>query len=268
MEPSTTEGQIRELESVRKQINLWRGGSGAVIVLTMAICLGLLYKDAMALAHDGPTQKQFVGQLQEGMDKEVVPRLKDVASRTLTEMQPVVQKEFVALNQRVPELTQASMKQVDELRTSLPQRASKTLDETFDKAFRDKEADIKKMFPDATEDQVKTLFTNLAEMTKTRSQAVGTELVAPHVAELEAIQKDMDTISGTEGSRPGDNGNDWEMGLSIFEVLRDDVKGLTLPKGQAAKMISDAAGKVSDTAKQVADTADQIGEKAKKEGNK
>lgn len=266
MEPSTTEGKIRELESVRKQINLWRGGTAGVILLTLVVCLWTLYADAKALAQQGPAQQAFVENLQAGLNQEVVPRLKDVASRQLTEMQPVVQKEFLALNTRVPEITQKSLDQINELQKNLPERASKTLDDTFDKAFREKESQIKSMFPDATEDQVKTLFTNLSAMTQTRSQAVAQELLAPHIQYIDQIQKDLTTISGTEGARPGESGNDWQLGLAVFDVIRPDLQDLQLPKSQAAKMISDAAGRVSDTAKKVADTADQIGDKAKKEG--
>ena len=87
MEPSTTEARIRELESIRKQINLWRGGSALVIVATLAICLGLLYSDAKALATQGPKQQEFVDKLQAGMNETVVPRLKETASRTLTAKQ-------------------------------------------------------------------------------------------------------------------------------------------------------------------------------------
>ncbi len=62
--------------------------------------------------------------------------------------------------------------------------------------------------------------------------------------------------------------DNWQLGLAVFDVVREDVKGLTLPKGEAAAKIIDAAGRVSEAAKQVAHTADHISNEARKEGKK
>ncbi|RYG26942.1 hypothetical protein EON82_01385 [bacterium] len=229
MEPTTTQARIQELERVRKEINLWRVGATAVVLLTVAGCLGLLYSDAKALMTQGQKQQVFIDHLQAGMNENVVPRLQQVASRTLTEMQPVVQKEFLALNTRVPELTEASLEQLDRLQKTLPERGSKVLDETFDKALREKEPEIRKMFPDATEDQVKTLFTNLGSVLATRSERVSNELLRPHVDEMQRIHENLLAIARTD-VKAAQSGSDWEMGLAVFDVLRDDLKDLTLPK--------------------------------------
>lgn len=256
MEPSTTRGRIQELEGVRKEINLWRGGATAVILITVLGCVGLLYSDGKALITQGRQQQVFVDHLQAGMNANVVPRLQQVASRTLTEMQPVVQKEFLALNTRVPELTQASLKQLDELQKSLPERGSKVLDETFSKALNDKEPEIRKMFPDATDDQVKTLFTNLGTVLAARSERVSNELLRPHIDEMQNIHKNLLAIASTDHSAA--SGGDWEMGLAVFDVMRDDLKGLTLPQGKAAKLVADAAGKIANTAQHVQNEANKM----------
>lgn len=266
MEPSTTEAQIRELESVRKQINLWRGGTVAVIVLTMVVCLSLLYSDAKALATEGPQQTVFVDTLKSGLDENIVPRLRETASRTMTEMQPVIQKEFTDLNKRVPDVTQATLKEVDKLQTSLPQTASKTLTDTFNKALGGKEEEIKKMYPDATEDQVKLLFTNLTKITGDKSEEIAKSLLAPHVAEIDGIHKHLQAIMATE-PKTGNNMDDWQLGLAVFDVVRDDIKDLTLPNKQARAAVIAAAGKVAEAAGSVKEAAEHVGKEAKKGGN-
>ena len=45
----------------------------------------------------GPAQQQFVTKLQAGLNENVLPRLKETASRTLTEMQPIVSRPGCAL---------------------------------------------------------------------------------------------------------------------------------------------------------------------------
>ena len=266
MEPSTTEAQIRELESVRKQINLWRGGSAAVIVLTMVVCLGMLYSDAKALATQGPTQTVFVDSLKAGLDENIVPRLKETASRTMTEMQPVIQKEFTDLGKRVPEITQRSLDEVNKLQTTLPDTASKALTETFNKALAGKEDEVKKMYPDATEDQVKALFTNLTKVTGDRSTEMAKTLLAPHVAEINDIHNNLQTIMNTE-PKTGSNTDDWQLGLAVFDVVREDLKDITLPKGQAKDAIKAAAGKVAEAAGNVKDAANHVANEANKGGN-
>ncbi len=236
MEPSTTQARIQELGSVRKQINLWRGGSAGVIFLTMIVCVGLLWSDGRALVNSGPTQQLFVDRLSAGMNENVVPRLREVASRQLTEMQPIVQKEFIKLNTRMPDVTEASLKQLDELQKSLPARGSKVLDETFDKALRAKEPEIKKMFPDATDEQVKTLFTNLGGVVAARSQQVAIELLQPHLNEMQSIHKNLLAIAASDSSGLADTDN-WGMGLAVFDVVRDDLKGMTLPKTTLAAKV-------------------------------
>lgn len=274
MDPSTTEARIQELQSYRKQINAWRSGTVAIIVVTLVVCLGVLYKDARNLATQGPEQQVFVDKLQEGLNERVVPQLKDAASRSLTEMQPVVQKEFFALNKRVPDVTKATLDQVNMLQTSLPKITTTALTETFDKALRGREAEIKSMYPDVTEDQVKTLFDNMTKVTSEHGQQMAQTLLSSHIGEINGIRTNLDAIAKTEPNT-GTDTDDWQLGLAVFDVMRDDVKGLTLPKGeaaskiaQAANTISDAAKHVANTANQVSDSAKQMGEKAKQEGNK
>ena len=267
MDPSTTEAHIRELESVRKQINLWRSGAVAIVFVATLISVGVLYSDAKNLAQNGPAQDLFVKNFQAGLNERVIPSLREEAGRTVTEMQPIVQAEFLKLNTRVPELTQKSLEQIDILQKSLPEKATKTLDETFTTAFRNQEPEIKKMFPDVTEEQIKGLFDNVGKVVADRGEVVANELLTPHITSMQNIHANLQKIQGSDKSSAATS-EDWDLALAVFDVMRDDVKDLALPNKQAAKMIADAAGQVADTANKVAGTAKDIAEKAKKEGNK
>src|SRR4051812_9037585 len=122
MDPSMTQTRIEELERVRKEIGYWRSGAFGIVAFAVAASVGLLYSDAHGLATEGPAQDRFVAKLKDGLNDQVVPRIKDVAGSALSEMQPIVQAEFTKLNERVPEVTEASLKQLDELQESLPKR--------------------------------------------------------------------------------------------------------------------------------------------------
>lgn len=259
MDSSTTEAQIHELDRVRKQINLWRGGAVATIFAAILLCLGLLVSDVRGLLQQGPTQQAFVGHLQEKMNESIVPRLKEVASSTVTEMQPLVQAEFVRLNERVPELTQASLHQIDELQTSLPKRSAKVLDETFTAALREQEPRIREMFPNATEEQVATLFDNLGRVIVQRGQGLAEELLSPHLAAMAGIRTNLVKIQATEGSSVS-KGGDWELGLAVFDVVRDDLKGFAPQQREAASRIAEAAAHVGVVATRVQKEADKLAE--------
>lgn len=271
MDPSTTEAHIRELESVRKQINYWRGGAVGVIFLATLVCVWTLYSDVKTLAQNGPGQDLFIKEFQAGLNERVVPSLKEEAGRTVTEMQPIVRAEFIKLNDRVPELTQASLHEIDLLKESLPKTASTTLNETFNSAIKEQEPKIKEMFPDVTEDQVRGLVENMGKVVNDRGPVVANELLSPHISAIQKIHENLLKIQETDKAAAAKGGDDWEMALAVFDVVRDDVKDLKLPNKEAAKMISDAANQVADTANKVAGTAKDIAKKAEekgKEGNK
>ncbi len=263
MDTTTTEAHIRELESVRKQINLWRGGAVGIVFVAILICVGTLYSDVKTLAQQGPGQEQFVQELQAGLNERVVPSLREEAGRTVTEMQPVVQAEFLKLNTRVPELTQASLQQIDLLQQSLPKKAADALNETFDAAIKQQEPEIRKMFPDVTEDQVKGLVENMTKVVNERGPDVANELLSSHITAIQNIHTNLVKIQEGDRSAATMRGDDWEMALAVFDVVRDDVKDLKLPNKEAAKMIADAAGKVSNAAEHVADTANKVSGTAK-----
>ncbi|RYG40027.1 hypothetical protein EON79_23305, partial [bacterium] len=127
---------IRELEKTRREASYWRIGGTLAALGIVVTCVALLSSSVNGLIRSGPQQEVYVTELRQGLDKEIVPRLQQVASQTLTEMQPVVETEFRQLNARVPELTQATMKELEKLQASIPERGEKVLDETFGAALK------------------------------------------------------------------------------------------------------------------------------------
>lgn len=231
------QAKIDELTRVRRESAWWRIGGVAATLLIVGVCLSLLASSVRALAQKGAPQDLFVASLQEGLDKDFVPRLQDVASRTITEMQPVVQAEFLKLNTRVPELTQASIKEVELLQKSIPERSEKVLDETFGAALKAQEPKIRAMFPSVKEEQVGALMTSLGDMATVRGSRVADELLRPHTNRINSIVTGLNKISASEKPSPAGEAADWQMGLLVLDLLREDLKGLeprTAPVVQAS----------------------------------
>lgn len=71
--------------------------------------------------------------------------------------------EVKKLNQRTPEMAQASLDQMKLLGDNLPKRGEKVFNATFVRVFNEHESKVKTMFPEATEEQVAHLLTALTE---------------------------------------------------------------------------------------------------------
>jgi hypothetical protein len=186
-----------------------------------------------ALAQSGAPQDLYVSELQQGLNKDFVPRLQQVASRTISEMQPVVQAEFALLNTRVPELTQASLKEVELLQKSIPERSEKVLDETFGAALQAQEPKIREMFPSVTDEQVKGLMTSLGDMATVRGSRLANELLMPHTNRMRSIVTGLNKITASEPASAVGEVADWHMGLLVLDLLREDLKDLA-PKTAVA----------------------------------
>lgn len=216
--------EIHEIESLRKQIFWWRTGATLVTAAVVVGCLLSLNDAVRGLAQDGPRQKEFVGYVSTGLQKEVMPNIQTLASQTLTEIQPQVRQEFARLNDRVPELTAAVQKELKTLQDELPKTSEKTLDDAFGNLVRSRESKIKAMYPDVTEDQLKTLVTNLTNAGEAQVRQANAELFAPHQAALGTILDDMRKIAATEPPTPKGQDPTWEMGLAVLDVVRADLK--------------------------------------------
>ena len=160
--------------------------------------------------------------------------LHSIAGTTLSELKPEVNNAFEKVNSRVPEVTQSTMKELDLFQKNLPVRAKECLNNSFDKMLQSKEAKIKEMFPEATEEQVQGLIANLSASAKNEVGAANQQLFAKHQAELATIIKNMRAIQKAEA--PNIKGLDptWEMGLLVLDVFKADLEQLRpdkAPKG-------------------------------------
>jgi Asp-tRNA(Asn)/Glu-tRNA(Gln) amidotransferase C subunit len=152
--------------------------------------------------------------------------LQNMAGSTLTQLQPEVSKAFTKLNDRVPEVTQATMKELELLQKNLPERTEKSLNETFGKMLESKDKKIKEMFPEATDDQVHALLSNLAEQGHEQVKLANEELFAAHQQELADIIQYMQSIKKAEAKNIKGVDPTWEMGLLVLDIFRADLEEL------------------------------------------
>jgi len=231
----TVQKQIEELEKLRTQMRWWKLGATFASLAVVAVSALTIKNSFQGLLVEGPKQEKFVASLNEGLKTDVIPMVQSMAGSTISQLQPEVTKSFEKLNERVPEVTQATLDELEKLQNNLPVRAEKIMNETFGTMLQAKEQKIKEMFPEATEEQVQNLITNLAEQGKEQVKLANEELFSQHQKELFDIIACMNKIKESEA--PNIKGVDptWEMGLLVLDVFRSELEELRPKTAKEAK---------------------------------
>ena len=92
------------------------------------------------------------------------------------------------------------------------------------------------MFPDANEQQVSSLMANLTSEAQAQVADVNDSLFSPHKQALDNIVSDLTAIQDAEKGRiqQGETPS-WELGLMVFDIAREDMKGLEIKDDKNSK---------------------------------
>lgn len=226
MEEGTESRKIAEIRRMRFELRIWRWCLfGWTLVLVIG-CLLYLRARTNALAQEGPEQEQFVTELQQNLDHDVVPHLQNAAGETLTELQPEVRNSITKLKDHLPELTELGREQFDMLRTELPKRGEAVLNESFNTILTQREGTIRKAYPNVTDDQLRLFVTNFGEMAKEELTNENQALFAPHQKRLMNIMDSMEAIKKQEYESTKKIEPSWDMAILLLDIFRDDLKKL------------------------------------------
>ncbi|MST00323.1 MAG: hypothetical protein EXS29_03290 [Pedosphaera sp.] len=223
--------QITELQTLQTQIRRWRVGAVFTILIIMGVCAKMIVGAFTDLAQEGPTQKEFVKHLAKGMKEHVIPTAQKIASQTASQIVPEVQKEIDKLNERAPEITEAALKELELLATNLPDCGEKILIKTFGEMMHKREEKLKKQFPEITEQKIATLVNNLVNVAEEQSEEVAAILFADHINSIDRIANNLQAIQKAEAANITRDIPSWQVGLMLFDLLREEIRPLEVPLG-------------------------------------
>lgn len=226
MSPEETQRQIAELRDLRAQQTRWSVGIPVVAILIVLSSLWLITDAAKGLVNEGPRREEFVTALTSGLKQDVVPVVESIARRTYTDTRAGLEREFERLNSRAPEISQALGSEVEKLLNNLPKRGESALKATFGEMIKKREADIRKTFPDATEQNVATFVANLTSEAEEQAHNLTAKLFGSQLLELDGILANIDRIRATEKLGPDENLATWDTALLVIDLLRDEFKDL------------------------------------------
>jgi hypothetical protein len=221
-----TTQKIQELERLRSQIRVWRGGSAIVVIVIVFFFVTSVTNAIRSLVNEGPKRDELVGELRAGFVDTVMPEVKAVAVDAAHQLTPVVMEEVQKLDFQSPRITAALEQELDELKNSIPRRAEVVLDATFGKMVRERRGALQKMYPDLTDEKIGTLLDNLVGEGETRIFKVVDDTLRPHLDVLDDIVTSLHEIQRIEepnlkGEKPG-----WDVAFLLFDVIREDFEGL------------------------------------------
>ena len=226
MSPEETSNQIRELESLRAQLRLWRIAIPLITVTIVVTGVYSLYSSAANLVSEGPQRDQFIAAFTDGLKKEVQPTVEKVAQQTFTQTKRAVEKEIDRLNSQTPEMAAALKKEIETLRNNIPKRGEKVLQASFGAMLKKREADIRKQYPDVTEARVAALVMGLTSLPQKQLDHVTHHMFEPHLACLSNIMDDVNAIKKAEGPAGKEDFASWDMALLVFDLIRDEFADL------------------------------------------
>lgn len=226
MSPEETQRQIADLRDLRAQLTRWSVGIPVVAILIVLTGLWLITDAARGLVNEGPRREEFVTALTGGLKQDVVPMVESIARRTYTDTRAGLEREFERLNSRAPEISQALGSEVEKLLNNLPKRGESALKATFGEMIKKREADIRKMFPDATEQNVSTFVSNLMGEAEEQAHNLTAKLFGPQLIELDGILANIDRIRASEKLGPTEDLATWDTALLVVDLLRDEFKEL------------------------------------------
>jgi hypothetical protein len=235
--------KIQEHESLQKQIKWWRWGTSGAVVLITILSVASLANEVRDLFQPGPAQQQFAGTLSDGLKRDVLPSVTDMARQALTDSKPEVQAAFAKLNTRVPELTSMSLKQFDILQKELPEQGDKALQATYGDMLKREEPKIKAAYPDATDASIQALVTNMTAEGQAQIVSANDTLFSKHMAALNSIETDITKIQDTEPVTADEDKANWEMALLVVDNFHSDLQGLQSQSDNTPKSVNGKAGK-------------------------
>jgi hypothetical protein len=218
--------KIQELQSAQSQIRFWRTLSIVAIILIVVTCVGLISTAVGQLASSGPRQQEFLDELVEGVNQDVVPQLQQIASSAAADVAPMVQEELEKLNARAPEFAESLRQELYNLSVNVSGRSEKILRDNLANMVERRRIWMERNFNDVTKEKVETMAENLTEVASDRAHHFVEQEFAGHIVALNRITENLQHIQKTELENVRHDVPTWEMALLFFDIVRDELRGM------------------------------------------
>ena len=221
--------KIDEVNALRAKARAWRIGAAIASVSVTVVFLLALRTATVRLIEAGPTRDAFVTELQSGLQREVLPQVKGLTVQTLDRLVPSVRAELVKIQARSPEVTAAVAAELELLEKNLPARAEKVLRASFGEVIKSREARVRALYPDLTEEKLAVVTTLLMAESEKRAENIANVVMAPFQMTVTKLAEDIVAIRESE-LVAADASPSWELAGLCVSLLQSELERTATPE--------------------------------------
>ena len=230
MSSEEVQNKIQELESLKKVTGFWKLGGTCAILLIALICVYLIYRGVKTLAEEGPAQKEFVAELKEGFDSQIKPQLETKGKEAKDKAIKILQAEADKLKERIPEFTEKAQAELMVLVEELQSEGNKVFEATFGKVMKQREAKIRRMYPDVTDASISNALNNLQTALDAELSELTESLFMNHLVAMDGILQQLEKIQIGDEVDMLYKDVPWEVATLVFDIVREEFDDSVNPK--------------------------------------
>lgn len=237
--------KIQELESAQSQIRFWRTLTIVAVILIVVTCVALISTAVGQLASAGPRQEEFLKELVEGVNQDVVPQLQRIGTEAAADVAPLVQAELQKLNEQAPEFATTLRRELYNLSVNVSGKSEKILRDNFAGMIERRRHWMENNFQGVTQEKIDTMSENLTTIAQERIENFVDEAFAGQIIALNRITENLETIQKAEIENVRHDVPTWEMALLFFDIVRDELRGMETLNADTANLTGEDLNQIA-----------------------
>jgi hypothetical protein len=238
MKTEEAKQQIQELEKLRRQTRHMRLITILALLAIVITGVSVIINSVYSLTLAGPRQEMFVKAFNANLQRDLLPVVQKIASRSVQRLQPAVQAELRKVNARAPEVADVALRELNTMATELPAQVDKDLDQTVSSTLHEREGKLRQMYPDVYDKQVDLLLNNLTLEAQDQLGRTGEKIFNRHLNSVQNILVDLDKIQKSEPVANGKDVDSWQVVYMFMDVFVSEFKDLAPPETVQLKAVA------------------------------
>jgi hypothetical protein len=218
--------QIQELEKLRRQTRRMRLITLVAVLVIMLTGVSAIINSAYSLTLAGPKQDIFIKVLGADLQRDMLPVVKKIASRSAGRLKPAVEAEVQKVNARAPEVAEVALRELNQMTDELPAQGGKIIDQSISGTMHKRDAKLRQMYPDIYDKQINLLLDNLTLEAQDQLAQSGENLFGAHLNSVQNILANLDKIQKTEPVAASQDIDSWQVSFMFMDLFVTEFKDL------------------------------------------
>ena len=238
MSTDAIKSQIYELEELRRQTRRTSFYTAVGLALIAIITVGAIIHGMFSLTRTGPKQDEFIMHLGNKLQSDILPVVRKCAEDSVKRLKPTLETELKELDTHAPKIAETALREILIMGTNVPVRAASVLETALNRPLEQREQKLRRMNPGVTDAQMATLIENVRAETEEQLGRTAEKLFSPHLAAIDHIMANVDTIANTEPAADKKDIDSWQVAFLFLDVFTHEFKDLGATEASHSKETS------------------------------